>query len=236
MRILVIGGMHGNEPLGKDVVELFIRQPVEEIDTVLANERAIDRDCRFIENDLNRCFPGDPSSPDYEAQRASELLSLTKQYDIVLDFHNTYCPDNDCGFVGSTATQDLYDISAWLGLGRVIVADYECINKYAPNCLSVEVSLDSPAMNAQEWYRKVIQLSQMKTAPRSTNVEKYKFVYRMTLEDKVTYQLDTQQLAAFEPISPKLAQTLDVNYPAYPIFVADKYTPYNYGGLLNKIE
>jgi len=25
---------------------------------------------------------------------------LAEKYDVVLDFHNTYCPNNDCGFVG----------------------------------------------------------------------------------------------------------------------------------------
>jgi len=33
-----------------------------------------------------------------------------------------------------------------------------------------------------------------------------------------------------------LAEKMGVKTPAYPIFINDKFTPYNYGGLLNKIE
>src|SRR5688572_9770763 len=142
MRVLIIGGMHGNEPLGVEVVKRLRRQPIKNVHAVLANQPAIARDCRFISTDLNRSFPGRPASKAYEQRRADELLKVCRKYDVVFDFHNTHCAGNDCGFVGEAAKQILYDLSAWLGLKRIIVADYDCINKYAPNCLSVEISLD----------------------------------------------------------------------------------------------
>jgi hypothetical protein len=235
MKVLVIGGMHGNEPLGPQLVELFTAKPVPGVDVVLANEQAITKDCRFVKSDINRLFPGDASSDDYEIRRASEILTLTKKYDVVLDFHNTHCPDNDCGFVGQSAGQRMYDVSSWLGLGRIVVADYDCINKYASNCLSVEISLDSPAMDVAQWYRKIVQLSEMEELPRSNNVETFRFAYRMTLEDEAKFNLTDCQLRAFEPIEADLAESMGVSSPAYPIFIGDKYTPYNYGGLLNRL-
>ena len=72
-------------------------------DAILANQQAIAGECRFVLQDLNRSFPGDIKSKVYEQKRAAELLKATIQYDIVLDFHNTYCPANDCGFVGESA-------------------------------------------------------------------------------------------------------------------------------------
>jgi hypothetical protein len=235
MKILVIGGMHGNEPLGQEVVKLLQANPIKGIDSVLANEQAIIRDCRFVTNDLNRSFPGNPNSEDYETYRAAEILEMTIGYDVVLDFHNTHCPDNDCGFVGTTAPQQLYDVSAWLGLNRTIVADYDCLNKYAPNCLSVEISLTSAQMSAEKWYERLRELARLDAVPNSDNVQKFRFVYRMSLEDKETLGLTSENLKAFQPIDPKLAEAMNVNNPAYPIFVEDSYTPYNYGGLLNKI-
>ena len=235
MRILVIGGMHGNEPLGQEVVKLFQSQPLANIDTILANEQAIAGNSRFIKQDLNRSFPGNRTSKEYEPKRAAQLLELAKKYDVVLDFHNTHCPKNDCTFVGSSAEALLFDISSWFGLKRVIVADYDCINKFATNCISIEISLSSPRMNAQWWYGRISKLSNLVSLPRAEDIEKFKFVYRMTLDDKAAYNLSPESLKAFEPISVDLAKKLDVDTPAYPIFINDKYTPYNYGGLLNKI-
>ncbi len=233
MNILIIGGMHGNEPLGQELVAMFERKPVDNVAVLLANPMAIAVNQRYTGEDLNRSFPGDLNSDMYETKRAAELLDIAKKYDVVFDFHNTHCPENDCGFVGDTASDTLLDISSWLGLKKVIVADYECINKYAPNCLSVEISLDSDRMNALDWYERISELTKLDDVPVSDDVEKYRFVYRMTLEDKKRFELDKRALYAFKPIDDDLAALLNVKTPAYPIFVNDAYTPYNFGGILN---
>jgi len=236
MRILVIGGMHGNEPLGIEVARLFQQKPVKNVDVVLANGLAIKANSRFVAQDLNRSFQGDINSNDYEPRRAAQLLEIAKEYDLVLDFHNTYCPNNDCGFVGQSASKLLYRVAVMLGFKRIIVADYDCINKYASNCLSVEVSLGSEQNKPDVWYKRITQLSKLKSLDYATdNLEQYRFVYRITLEDRDKFALQSKELKAFEPISQELAAKLGVASPAYPIFIADKFTPYNYGGLLNKL-
>ncbi len=234
MKILVIGGMHGNEPLGSSVVKLFQSKPVKGVETALANEQAVLKNRRFIKTDLNRSFPGNIKSSDYETKRAAELKKLCPRFDVVLDFHNTYCPNNDCGFVGKSAKEIAYKTASFLKLKRIIVADYNCINKYAPNCLSVEISLTSKNSSPNVWYKKITELCQKRTLPPAAKTEKYKFVYRITLEDRDKLNLKRKKLRAFKPIPKDLAQALGVKNPAFPIFVGDGYTPYNYGGLLNK--
>jgi hypothetical protein len=236
MKILVIGGMHGNEPLGVKLVERIKVAELQNIDSVYANRLAIENNSRFIKSDLNRSFPGDVQSDDYESKRAAELLLLSSQYDLVLDFHNTHFSGNDCSFVGQSGKDELFDVSAYFGLNRVVVADYECINKYAPNCISIEISLDSVANNVQYWYERIRELSDCSTLEKSNSAEKFRFVYRMTLEDRDKFSLQKYDFRAFTPIDETLAVKLGVTSPAYPIFVADKYTPYNFGGLLNKID
>ena len=58
MKILVIGGMHGNEMLGIDLVKSLQENPLENIDSVLANEEAIKINKSFRRDKLNRSFPG----------------------------------------------------------------------------------------------------------------------------------------------------------------------------------
>jgi len=235
MKILVIGGMHGNETLGIEIVKLFQNNPVVAIDTLLANEQAIEAGCRFVGQDLNRSFPGDSMSTEYEPRRAAEILMKTQEYDVILDFHNTYCSDNNCGFIGETASDALTDVAWVLGLDKMIVADYDCINKASNNCLSVEISLDSKLNNANLWYERIVMLSRLDSFTTKSNVQKFRFVYRMTIQDKVRLELDKQNLRAFQPLSSELAGAMNVLSPAYPIFIGDSFTPYNYGGLLNKL-
>jgi len=234
MNILIIGGMHGNETLGIELVKMLQNNPIDGIDAVIANDIAVKDAVRFTGKDLNRSFPGTLKAVGYEERRAAELVLLCKKYDVVLDFHNTYCSDNDCSFVGETASKALLSVSSELGLKRVIVADYDCLNKYAANCISIEVSMDSKQNDATIWYEKVKNL-QKATLSESSDIETYRFVYRMTLEDRDRLQLDTKNLKAFQRMNKELAEKLGVNSPAYPIFVGDAFTPYNYGGILNKI-
>ena len=235
MKILVIGGMHGNELLGLEIVNMFIKKPVNGVDVIVANEEATRANSRFTGKDLNRSFPGDERST-YEDKRAQELLGLAKQYDVVLDFHNTYSSNNDCSFVGENAPESLNEVSWLLGLNKVIIADYDCVNKYATNCLSVEISLDSSLNKAEIWYERILLLSRLNNVSVDSDVETYKFVYRMTLDDRDKYDLTNKKLAAFQPLNQTLARSMGVKTPAYPIFIGDKFTPYNYGGLLNKIK
>lgn len=237
--ILVIGGMHGNEPLGPQIVEKLRKNPRAGIDGMIANEIAYNARSRFIEQDMNRSFPGVKNSSEYEHRCPYELVKIAKKYDLVLDFHNTHCPDNDCSFVGEAAEGMLYGVSKFLGLDRVVVADYDCMNKYAPNCISVEISLDSPENNASLWLDKIEELQQCltyDTLPEPKDMTRFRFAYRMTIEDKERLALDTQNLAAFVPLEPDLTRKLGVKDPAYPIFINDAYTPYNFGGILNKLE
>ncbi len=236
MKILVIGGMHGNERLGLEVGKLFRENPVDNVDVVIANQPAVEADCRYLGEDLNRSFPGSANSDNFEQKRAYELLNVAKDYDVVLDFHNTYCPNNDCGFVGETAQKTLYDVSWLLGLKRIIVADYECINKYAPNCLSVEMSLDSSNNRPEVWYERIKTLATLKSFEVESAIELYRFAYRITLDDKDKYGLDKMQLKAFESIPKGLASKLGIKETTYPIFVGDNFTPYNYGGLVCKLN
>lgn len=236
MKILVIGGMHGNEPLGIQIVELLQSRPVKNVKAIYANKKAIAANKRFANQDLNRCFPGDLKNKEYEPRRAAQLLAFTKNYDLVLDFHNTYCPYNDCCFVGDRAEQTLYQAAQLLGLDKVIIADYECINKFASNCLSVEISLSSLLNTPGIWYERIKILCRLRRLTGKPDIQTYRFVYRMTLEDKANYHLAKQNMRAFTAINPNVAKKLGVNTPAYPIFINDKFTPDNYGGLLNKID
>lgn len=75
--IAIVAAIHGDEPCGVHAVETLldespaVEQPVK---CIIANDRALDRDVRFIDADLNRVFPGDPDAERYERRLAAALL------------------------------------------------------------------------------------------------------------------------------------------------------------------
>ena len=73
----VLACVHGDEKSGWKAIQKLknsdyeIKKPLK---LVLANEKAFERDQRFVDVDMNRVFPGDPESDRYEERVAAELL------------------------------------------------------------------------------------------------------------------------------------------------------------------
>lgn len=89
--IAVIGGIHGDEPCGVHAVETLLSADVtfqRPVKFVIANEAARDRDVRYIDEDLNRAFPGDPDGDTHESRLAHEL-SLEVADCQILALHST---------------------------------------------------------------------------------------------------------------------------------------------------
>jgi Succinylglutamate desuccinylase / Aspartoacylase family len=237
MNILIIGGLHGNEPLGINLVDRIRNLKPNNVTAIFGNEKAINQQVRFLEQDLNRVFDL-PEAESLEKIRAKEILEFINQdnFDLILDFHNTCCPQNNCSFVGDNCDVNLFRISQFLSLNRVIVADYNCINKFVPNCISIEISLDDELNSVDYWLEQITKLSQIETLSNlpQTNqkLQKYRFSYRVTTEQKE--DLELSNWSAFKAISQndKVKLSLNPETEYYSIFIADNYTPQNYAGLI----
>ncbi len=230
---LVIGGTHGNEPLGIEVCKRLEKLNLTYIDILYANKKAIKSNKRFVEEDLNRAFPG-AKNGSYEKKRANRIYEICKKYDYIIDFHNTNCPANDCGFVGGTDWKNSTNLSLFLGLNKVIIADYNCVNKYVKNCLSVEISLSSKKFDIDYWVEKMISLKNFKENKNYGKARLFQFKYRITSEEQ--NKLNFPKWKAFRKISRKYVKKLNLNGEYYPIFIDDAYTPYNYAGLISKLS
>ncbi|XP_072834725.2 aspartoacylase isoform X2 [Pogona vitticeps] len=107
-RVALFGGTHGNELSGVFLVKHWqqegepeIRRPGLQTKPFMANPRAVEKCCRYIDCDLNRVFEtenlGKPLAENtpYEVQRAQEINSIfgpkgsRDAYDLIFDLHNT---------------------------------------------------------------------------------------------------------------------------------------------------
>jgi hypothetical protein len=74
--VAVVGAVHGDEPCGVRAVErLLAESPAVErpVKLVVANEAALADGVRYVDEDLNRAFPGDPRAETHEGRLAHDL-------------------------------------------------------------------------------------------------------------------------------------------------------------------
>lgn len=82
--------LHGDEKCPKKGIEKMFENSLEQlpVQVIVGNPEAMTRDVRSVEEDLNRCFPGDYDGATYEKQLAAEIYEAVKGT-IVLDLHTT---------------------------------------------------------------------------------------------------------------------------------------------------
>ncbi len=230
MKVLVLGGMHGNEMLGIKLVESLSTDPIKGIDTLIANPDAVIKGTRYIETDLNRSF-GARAPQSIEELRADELNSILSMYDIVLDFHNTQTPVNNCCFVGVECDPILYDQIKILGFDKAIEATYDCINKFHRNALSIEISVDDEWDSVAYWRQRLKLLGGNSLGDQSIHIYRY--------ESRVTWQQFDQNSykdwRPFKELNDKDKRSLDKSGILAPIFIGSKFTPY-YATLVRYIK
>ncbi len=102
--VVIAGGTHGNERTGVQLIRRFRANPKElerdrfKATTLLANELAISENCRYLDQDLNRCFSSallNGKAENREQSRAQEINRLfgpkgaSSQTDWIIDLHTT---------------------------------------------------------------------------------------------------------------------------------------------------
>lgn len=96
--VVIMGGLHGNEPIGVMVIEalkkLLKPQKIKgEIYLILGNPQAYKANKRFIDCDLNRIFHLNFGKKlNTEEKRALEIAPILKKANYLLDIHSTQKP------------------------------------------------------------------------------------------------------------------------------------------------
>ena len=127
-KVVVLGGVHGNEATGIHVIRKLLNHSVDQGSVTLAigNPRACEINQRGSSPhaDLNRCFTvndGDiaATSP-YEAERASILKPYLRDCDVLLDIHSTNKPSEPFVRVGGNMRPEHERIARWLPGNKLV--------------------------------------------------------------------------------------------------------------------
>ena len=230
MKLLVLGGTHGNEKLGINLVKSLKERPISKVDSLIANPMATERGIRFIEADLNRSF-GRQVQSSYEVRRAQRLVRILAEYDLVLDFHNTETPGNNCCFVGEGCRDLLYSAVKQLGFSECIEATYDCVNRYCLNTVSIEISMGDRLDSVDYWRKAIEHLVTSNEITSKGSLSIYRFLQRVTWEEKIA--LDLSGWKPFIPIGDKDKKALQVSGEVASIFIGSRLTEF-YASLVIK--
>ncbi|WP_115864307.1 M14 family metallopeptidase [Halorussus litoreus] len=89
--VAVVAAIHGDEPCGVRAVERVLDDPPavdRPVKFVVANETALAKGVRYVDEDLNRAFPGDPDADTHEGRLAAALAEELRDC-TTLSLHST---------------------------------------------------------------------------------------------------------------------------------------------------
>ena len=160
--ILVIGCVHGDELIGERVIKELRKFVVLKgtLVTVVANTRAMEAGVRFINEDLNRVFPGN-SQGNHEEQLACSLIPLLKESDIVLDIHST-TTDTTSVIILTKVNQSIRKLLSIFNPRRVVVMGKEvgktALTGYCKTGISFEYGKDKSEKAYRETLSDILKI------------------------------------------------------------------------------
>jgi len=98
LKVVILGGVHGNEVCGVHAIRklapiLKIQQG--ELRMIIANSKAVEKNVRYTEENLNRCFRLDKENTGtYEEKLSKEIMRHLNWADVCLDLHASNSKDS----------------------------------------------------------------------------------------------------------------------------------------------
>lgn len=87
-KILIITATHGNEPIGVEVIKKLKEKKLDKyFDYLVGNPKALASKQEFIDKNLNRVYPGNKNSSNYEERLAYKNMQIAKKYKYIIDIH-----------------------------------------------------------------------------------------------------------------------------------------------------
>jgi predicted deacylase len=231
-----VGGIHGDEPGGVGAVERLRSDPpaVERpVKLVIANERAVEAGERFVDVDLNRSFPGDPTAGAYERRLAAEL---SRELDGCrsLAFHSTQSHSEPFAIVSGLG-EIARDVAARLSVVAVVDTGPHVGGRLfvSGDVLEIECGLQGTGQATENAHRLAREFLAATGAlagvdrPDRESVPLYRLTRAIPKDPAATYEVFAEnftRVEADEPFAAADGERVHAEAPFYPVLLsADGY-------------
>jgi len=143
---MILGGMHGNEPLGPAVVE-HLNETSESLYPSIANTSAVQEAERYIHCELSTAKIR-PHSNKFEERRLPRLIRICNAFPLTIDIHNSL--SSEYAFTGPNPEPSLLKVASFLGRSRILLTDYTFYER-VPRALGVEFACPADTAELEPW-------------------------------------------------------------------------------------
>ncbi len=156
--IAIVACIHGNERYGLSFkIKRGLNVPV-----FIGNPKALKKNVRFINKDLNRVFPGKKNGC-YEERRATKLLKKLRSFDIVIDLHSSSNTVPLFGIITKPTTKKI-NLAIAMGLKKLVImpekfSEGKSLIDNVDCGISLEVGPHKRKKNFKEVFNLIINLS-----------------------------------------------------------------------------
>lgn len=158
--VAVVGSVHGDEPCGARAIERFVDSDLSvnrPVKLIVANEEALERNTRFVDVDLNRSLPGDPTS-DLREERLAHRLWTEIDGCTTLGIHSTVSYADEIG-AASNIDEEQRRLFEGMSLSKVVemgpVSDGRCSS--LPGFVDIEAGRQGTDQAAENAYQSILE-------------------------------------------------------------------------------
>ncbi len=241
---------HGNEQIGLALAQKYPMGKSQNwsYQSVICNPKAVEINQRFVEQDLNRSFPGIEGG-NYEQNRAFEIVKLLQKADFIIDIHQTTAQNNDCLIVNRLSKLN-NGVLQYINIKNVIIDNFEnnkfefntqtneagglCLDSVFPTkSLTIEYSQNGkPNQEFEVLEKDFINLINQNVI--YNDKEYYTFVGSMARQH---FDNDQTLINFVElTLTQKIKYKLDISLQIYPCFIGEKSYQELYCFWLKKVK
>lgn len=172
--------LHGNEGYGLKVCKTQTLFPF-----FIGNPLAVEKKVRFVDVDMNRCFPGKKNGKT-EERFAFELLEKLKNFDFVIDLHST---SNSCPIFGiiTQPSKEKIEFAKKMGLKKlVIMPEHFASGKALIDFVKCGISLEVGPHNRKESVSETLNLLDNLSEDKNYNEKLEIYEVKKIIEKRAT--------------------------------------------------
>ncbi|ERG87903.1 MAG: succinylglutamate desuccinylase [halophilic archaeon J07HX5] len=232
-QVAVVGAIHGDEPSGAHAIERFlseehnVQRPVK---LIILNEPALEQNTRYIDVDVNRVLPGDPTGDQYEERLAYDFIQEIAGC-VGMGIHSTFSSAQPFGTIANPNNRKRRLFDSLSGFHHVV--DFTQISSGSrgvdlPWYVDVEAGLQQSNTAAENAYECIIDFLSftgvLEATVSETNTREYEVFETVWKEPDSEYHFDAtnfRRVAEGEVYATCNGTEIVADRPFYPVLFSD---------------